>query len=65
MTRYQLYRKDTEPLCHSFMYSLVTLPSGIYLIPAMHSLLVTLYVMEYVIGINQRLSKWQPCHISK
>ena len=40
------YREDTEPLYHSFMYSLVSLLSGIYpipAIPAMHSLLVTLY----------------------
>ena len=31
------YRKDTEPLYHSFMFSLVSL----YPLPAMHSLLVT------------------------
>ena len=30
------------------MYPLVTLLSGIYPLPAMHSLLVTLYVMEYL-----------------
>ena len=36
------YRKDTEALYHSFMYSLVSLISGIYPLPAMHSLLVTL-----------------------
>ena len=36
-----LYRKDTEPLYHSFMYSLISLLSGIYPLPAMHSLLVT------------------------
>ena len=35
------YHKDTEPLYHSFMYSLVSLLSGIYPLPAMHSLLVT------------------------
>ena len=35
------YRKDTEPLYHSFMYSLVSLLSSIYPLPAMHSLLVT------------------------
>ena len=40
------YHNDTEPLYHSFMYSLV---SGIYSLPAMHSLLVTLYVTEYFI----------------
>ena len=49
-------RKDTEPLYHSFMYSLVSLLSRIYPLPAMHSLIVTLYVMEYLISINQRLS---------
>ena len=38
-----IYRKDTEPLYHSFMYSVVSLLSGIYPLPAMHSLLVTLY----------------------
>ena len=43
------YRKDTEPLYHSFMYSLVSLLSSIYPLPAMHSLLVTLYVTEYKI----------------
>ena len=35
------YRKDTEPLYHSFVYSLVSLLSSIYPLPAMHSLLVT------------------------
>ena len=43
------YHKDTEPLYHSFMYSLVSLLSGIYPLRAMHPLLVTLYVMEYLI----------------
>ena len=33
------YRKDTEPFYHYFMYSLVSLLSGIYLLHAMHSLL--------------------------
>ena len=42
------YRKDTEPLYHSFMYSLVSLLSSIYPLPAMHSLLVTLYVAEVI-----------------
>ena len=37
------YCKDTEPLFHSFMYSLVSLLYGIYPLPAKHSLLVTLY----------------------
>ena len=37
----------TEPSYHSFMYSLVSLLSCSYLLPAMHSLLVTLYVAEY------------------
>ena len=32
----------TEPFYHYFMYSLVSLLSGIYLLPAMHSLLVTI-----------------------
>ena len=32
------YHKDTEPLFHYFMYSLV---SHFFLVPAMHSLLVT------------------------
>ena len=42
-----MYHKDTEPLYHSFMYSLISLLSGVYSLPAMHSLLVTLYVTEY------------------
>ena len=41
----------------------LSLLSSIYPLPAMHSLLVTLYVKEYLISINQRLSKWQTCHI--
>ena len=49
------YRKDTEPLYHSLMYSFVSLLSSIYPLPAMHSLLFTLYVMEYLISINQRI----------
>ena len=32
-----MYRKDTEPLYHSFMYSLESLLFGIYPLPAMHS----------------------------
>ena len=44
----RLYRKDTEPLHHYFMYSVVTLLSGIYPLPAMHSLLVTFNVTEYL-----------------
>ena len=35
------YHKDTEPLYHYFMYSLASLLSGIYPLPAMHSWLVT------------------------
>ena len=35
-------RKDTKPLYHSFLYSLVSLLPGIYPLPAMHLLLVTL-----------------------
>ena len=31
------YRRDTVPLDHSFMYSLVSLLSSIYPLPAMHS----------------------------
>ena len=50
------YRNDTEPLYHPFMYSLVSLLSGIYPLPAMHSLLVTLYVTEHLIGIKQRVT---------
>ena len=46
---------DIEHLYHAFMHSPVSLLSGFYPLPAMHSLLVTLYVAEYVIGINQRL----------
>ena len=42
------YRKDTESLYHSFMYSLVSLLSSTFPLPAMHSLLVTLYVMESI-----------------
>ena len=45
--------KDTETLNHYFMYSLVSILCGIDPLPAMHSLVVTLYVMEYLIGINQ------------
>ena len=43
--------KDTEPSYNSYMYSLVSLLSSIYPLPAMHSLLVTLYVTEDLIGI--------------
>ena len=41
------YRKDTEPFYHSFMYSLVSLLSGIYPFYAMHSLLVTI-MLQYI-----------------
>ena len=34
-----LYRKVTEPLFHSFMYSLLSLLSSIYPLPAMHNIL--------------------------
>ena len=37
----QLYRKDTEPLYHSFMYSLVLLLSGIYPLHISHGESVT------------------------
>ena len=51
-----VYHKDTEPLYHSFMYSFVSLLSGIYPLRAIHSWHVTLYVTrEYLIVINQRL----------
>ena len=46
----RVYRKDTEPLYHSFMIPPVSRLSGIYPLPAMHSLLVTLYVTEYLLG---------------
>ena len=36
------FRKYTEPLCHAFVYSLVSLLSRIYPLLAMHSLLVTI-----------------------
>ena len=40
------YHKDTEPLYHSFMYSLVSLLSCIYPFLEMHSLLVTIICYE-------------------
>ena len=40
------YCKDIKPSYHSFMYSLVSLLSGIYPLPTMHSLLVKLYVAK-------------------
>ena len=49
------FRKATEPLHHSFMYSFISLFSI-----SIHSLLATFYVMEYLMGINQRLIQWQP-----
>ena len=62
MVTYHQFCKDTEP----FMYSLVSLLSSIYPVPAMHSLLVTLYVTEYAefqgqnIGcIKYEAKKWQ------
>ena len=36
-----IYPKDTEPLYHSFVYSLASLLSGIYPFFAMHSLHVS------------------------
>ena len=59
------YCKDAEPLYHSFICSLVSLLYGTHALPAMQSLLVTLYVKEYLIGTNQRFIKWQPCQVSK
>ena len=41
------YCKDTEPLYHSFIYSFGSLLSGLYTLPATHSLLVTLCVTEF------------------
>ena len=41
------YRKDIEHLYHAFVYSPVSFLSGIYPLPAMHSLLVTLYYLLY------------------
>ena len=46
------YGKDTEPLYHSFMNSLVSLQSSIYPLPAMHSLLVTLSICENLTNIE-------------
>ena len=46
-----IYCKDTEPFYHAFMYSLVSLLSGIYPLPTMLSLLVILYVTEYLIAV--------------
>ena len=46
------YRKDTEPLYHSFMYSLVSLLSGIYPLPAMQSLLVTYQLLTIYQGVH-------------
>ena len=40
------YCIDTEPLYHAFLYSPVSLLSIIYPLPAMHSLLVTLYTLN-------------------
>ena len=54
-----VYLKDTEPLYHSFMYSPVSLLSSIYPLPKMDSLLVSLYVMGYLIGINQRINQYE------
>ena len=36
-----MYHKDIEHLYHALMYSPVSLLSGIYSLPAMHSLLAT------------------------
>ena len=38
-------------LYNYFMYSLVSLLSGIYPLPAIHSLLVTLYVVEFTLHV--------------
>ena len=43
---YKLYRKDTEYLYHSFMYSLVSLLSGIYPFYATHSSLITITLQD-------------------
>ena len=46
-----LYRKDTEHLYHFFMYSLVTLLSGIYPLHACYNYTLT----RYLIGLNLEL----------
>ena len=46
------YHIDTEPLYHAFMYSLVSLHSGIYPLPAIHSLLVTIYIILSTAHVN-------------
>ena len=48
------YHKDTEPLYHSIMYSLVSLLSGIYPLPSKHSLLVTLYLSDVFLSVEVR-----------
>ena len=47
-----VYRKDTEPLYHLFLYSL-TLLSGIYPLLAMHSMLVTFRRKKYVLKLKK------------
>ena len=47
-------QQNTEPLYHSFMYSFVSLLSGIYTLPAMHSLLVTILLTLTSWGIGHR-----------
>ena len=49
------YRKYIEHLYHAFVYSPVSLLSGIYPLPAMHSLLVTLYVTVGVRILNTQI----------
>ena len=53
------YRKDTEPFYHSFMYSLISLLSGIYPFLAMNSLLVT------IIFINLNVNALSVMHSKK
>ena len=54
--------KDTNPLYHTFMCSLVSLLSRIYPFLAKHSLVVTIIGTIYLIGIN--LTIYQGVHIT-
>ena len=53
------YRKDTEPLYHSFMYNLVSIISSIYPLPAMDSLLVTILILDSSITkFKREINSW-------
>ena len=52
----QLYRKDTEPLYHAFMYSPIILLSSIYPFTQCLSLLVTIMVDVSLDGCTQQWS---------